>query len=162
MAATSDADVERAIAAFGAPSMAYRTFRPEPPTPNATTPSQSTAVEFPLLAAAVPEMAGLQSRASPPSTSIHSPVEDLTPPSRNAENWPLSAPTPLSPASAPPVTASPEPVWHGPHARRTAPEPTVRRTPLAAVFRMLRAEPTRRGPPPESRPALLEDVFRNL
>ena len=56
VAGKSDTDVERAVAALGAPSMAYRTFRPEPPTPRAATQSQSAAVAFPLLAAALPEV----------------------------------------------------------------------------------------------------------
>jgi hypothetical protein len=139
--------------------MAYRTFRPEAPTPKATTPAQSTAVEFPLLAAAVPEMTNFPTRASLPSTSTDSLVADLTPPSHSAEIWPLSARAPLSPVSALPVPTSPEPGWRSTHAKR---DPAVRRTPLAAVFRMLRAEPTRREPPPEPRAALLQDVFRNL
>ena len=147
LATRSDADVERAIAAFGAPSMPYRTFRVEPPTPNAAAPSQSTAVAFPLLVAALPETAGVPAPSPPP---------------QGAEAWPSPVATSLPAEPAAPIPADQEPAWRGTEARQAAHEQAVRSTPLASVFRLLRGEPIRRDKPPEPRPGLLQDVFRRL
>lgn len=163
LATTSDADVERAVAAFGAPSMPYRTFRVEPPTPNAAPQSQSTALAFPLLAAALPETAGVPAPAPPPATVTATPVADApsTPP-QGAEIWPLPKATPLPPDPAAPIPANQERAWRGTEVRQAAHEQTGRSTPLASVFRLLRGEPIRRDKPPEPRPGLLQDVFRRL
>jgi hypothetical protein len=162
VAGKSDTDVERAVAALGAPSMAYRTFRPEPPTPRAATQSQSAAVAFPLLAAALPESASIPMPTLPPSVAAASPTEDNAPPLQSAEIWSLPASKLLPQEPASPNSISSKPVWRSTDTRRTAPEQASRRTPLAAMFRMLRAEPTRRDEQPEPRPDLLRDVFRRL
>jgi hypothetical protein len=163
LATPSDADVERAVAAFGAPSMPYRTFRVEPPTPNAAAQSQSTAVAFPLLAAALPETAGVPAPAPPPATVTTSRVAEApSPPPQGAEIWPLPEATPLPPEPAAPIPADHERAWRGTEARQAAHEQAVRSTPLASMFRMLRGEPIRRDKPPELRPGLLQDVFRRL
>lgn len=178
LATTSDADVERAVAAFGAPSMAYRTFRVEPPTPNGAAQGQSTAVAFPLLAAALPETAGATVPAPLPASVAATPVVDTpSPPPQGAEAWPSPAATSPQPGDrdaggarlgvsprepAGPIPAEQERAWQGTEVRQPAPEQLVRSTPLASVFRMLRGEPARRDKPPEPRPGLLQDVFRRL
>jgi hypothetical protein len=164
LATTSDADVERAVAAFGAPSMPYRTFRVEPPTPNAAAPSQSTAVAFPLLAAALPETAGGPAPAPLPAsvTATATPVADTPSPPHGAEAWPLPEATSLPPEPAAAIPADQGRPWRGTEVRQAAHEQAVRSTPLASVFRMLRGEPIRRDHPPEPRPGLLQDVFRRL
>jgi hypothetical protein len=162
VAGKSDTDVERVVAALGAPSMTYRTFRPEPPTPHVATQSQSAAVAFPLLAAALPESASIPMPALPPSIAVANPTEDNASPLQSAEIWSLPASKLLPQEPESPNSTSSEPVWRSIDARRTAPEQVSRRTPLAAMFRMLRAEPTRRDEQPEPRPGLLRDVFRRL
>ena len=163
LATTSDADVERAVAAFGAPSMAYRTFRVEPPTPNVAAQSQSTAVAFPLLAAALPETAGVPAPAPLPASVTATPVADTpSPPLQGAEAWPSPAATSLPPEPAAPIPADQERAWRGTEVRQAAHEQAVRSTPLASVFRLLRGEPARRDKPSEPRPGLLQDVFRRL
>jgi hypothetical protein len=107
LATTSNADVERAIAAFGAPSMPYRTFRVEPATPNAAAQSKSTAVAFPLLAAALPETAGVPAPAPLPATVTATPVVDTPSPPWGAEIWPLPAATSLQPEPAAPIPGRP-------------------------------------------------------
>jgi hypothetical protein len=163
LATRSDADVERAVAAFGAPSMPYRTFRVEPPTPNAAAQSQSTEVAFPLLAAALPETAGVPAPAPSTATVTATPVADApSPPPHGVEAWPAPVATSLPPEAAAPIPADQERAWRGIEARQAAHEQAVRSTPLASMFRMLRGEPIRRDKPPEPRPGLLQDVFRRL
>jgi len=162
VAGKSDTDVERAIAALGAPSMTYRTFPPERSTPQVAPESQSAAVAFPLLAEALPEAASIPMPVAPTSIAVASLAEDAVPPLQSAEIWALPPSRLLSPELALPIPARSEPVWRGIDARRTAPEQPSRRTPLAAMFRMLRAAPFRRDEQPEPTPGLLRDVFRRL
>jgi hypothetical protein len=159
VAATSDTDVERAIAAFGAPSMAYRTFRPASPPPDAPAGSEGTTAAFPLLLAALPGTAGIAGPLPASSPSMVKSGTGATPPAQSAEILPLPVAATGTREPASPISGS---AWRGADPARTAAEPTVRSTPLAVVFRMLRAEPTRPEQPAQSRPGLLQDLFRRL
>jgi hypothetical protein len=159
---TGDSDVERAIAAFGVPSMPYRTFRAEPPAEGAAGISRSTGAEFPLLAAALPETADVPVPARPLPNVPAVPIVEPSSPAKAAEvpAWQTVTQQPAEP-SAPTATVH-DPPWHGNDRTAPPPEPAPRKTPLAAMFRMLRAEPVRRDQPPEPQPSRLQDLFRRL
>ena len=108
VAATSDTDVERAIAAFGAPSMAYRTFRPASPPPDAPAGSEGTAAAFPLLLAALPGTAGIPGPLPASSPSMVKSGTGATPPAQSAEILPLPVAATREPAS--PISGS---AWRG-------------------------------------------------
>ena len=160
MAETGDTDVERAIAAFGAPSMPYRTFRTEPPAQGTAGVSHSAGEEFPLLAAALPETAGVPVPPHPLANMATAPAEETASPAKAAEvpPWRPAAQPPSEP-TAPPTTVH-DRTWRN---NDTAPpEPAPRKMSLAAMFRILRAEPARRDQPPELQPGRLQDLFRRL
>lgn len=62
----TDKDVERAVAAFGNASMTYHTFPEHHRTSDVTT-SMTAAGEYPLLSAALPEVAAFPIRQDPPA-----------------------------------------------------------------------------------------------
>jgi hypothetical protein len=162
VAESGDTDVERAIAAFGAPSMPYRTFRTEPPTQGAAGVSHSAGAEFPLLAAALPEAADLPVPARPLPDMAAAQVEETSSPAKPAEVPLWRSATQQQPEPPAPPAMVHDRGWRSDDRKAAPSAPAPRKTSLAAMFRMLRAEPTPRDQPPEPQPGRLQDLFRRL
>ncbi len=161
--------------------MAYRSFAREAPAPGQPDAPIDTALAFPLLAAALPEVAGSFVAPPPASPSPASPSPAVAP-------QPLAAqPTGAAPASVPPMVVAPPmsypteaaaPAWRAPVAppadtapadtADVAPRTTVdaapqdrSATPLAAMFRVLCGGSSRASGGAEPKRGL-QDLFRRL
>ncbi len=170
MDTTDESDVERALAALDSPPLAYRSFATEERLADAAA-GEAVSVEFPLLAAALPETADMAvpapraagatapAPAPPPAPIAVAPPATAAPPPP-PPRWeapvPPAQPAPVEPP--PPFLFSPAPA---PTPPTPPPQSSGARTLLGNVFRVLR------GSPPQSRPAAeaprgLHDMFRRL
>jgi hypothetical protein len=158
----SDDDVDRALAAFSAPSISYRNFAFGPSAPGEPRQTDPASGGFRLLVAAFPEAAELAGRALPPSAEAGAePGPEQAPPAKNPQsdpgrsNAPAAAlrPKGLAPNSVPlkvgpkfqtssethstvhtdlAIGASVRQAW-----APRAPDSSTDRTPLAEVFAAL-------------------------
>ena len=166
----NDSDIKRTASGFGLSSIAYHNFQMPAFGPAAVVPASSNEHEFPLLAAALPEIAAFPLPEQPPI-----PCTDVQPISGATPSPAVAIPIisrPSTPPSAPQFETSPSnseclPLSElvsqvdGTATRSRGGQTSLGRTTLTSIFRILRSDPVRSESSGDQQCGL-QDLFRQL